>query len=80
VIWSWKGPRTEGSTHVTEIDSFAIDILRVAPEPRGASFVPLGESTGDWALLVAGGLVFRFFKHDESGEASSARDRPPSQA
>jgi aminoglycoside 2''-phosphotransferase len=61
-----EGAANRDSANVTDIDSFALDILQVAPELRGASFATLGEGMDNRALLVAGELVFRFPKHAES--------------
>jgi aminoglycoside 2''-phosphotransferase len=49
-----------------DIDSLELDILRIAPELRGASFASLGEGMDNRALLVAEEFVFRFPKHTEA--------------
>lgn len=49
-----------------DIDSFEREILRVAPEFRGASFAPLGQGMDNHAVLVADEFVFRFPRHPEA--------------
>jgi aminoglycoside 2''-phosphotransferase len=63
-----EGSWIKGSAAPMDIESFEEDVLRVAPELRGASFAPLGEGMDNRALLVADAFVFRFPKHPEAAE------------
>jgi aminoglycoside 2''-phosphotransferase len=59
---------SRGFATVRDIEPFEEDILRVAPELRGASFSPLGEGMDNRAVLIADEFVFRFPKHPEAAE------------
>jgi hypothetical protein len=68
VIGQSKGAVSRGFATVRDIEPFEEDILRVAPELRGASCSPLGEGMDNRAVLIADKFVFRFPKHPEAAE------------
>jgi aminoglycoside 2''-phosphotransferase len=51
-----------------DFEPFRDDVLRVAPELRGAPFTPLGEGMDNRSFLVGDEIVFRFPKHPEAAE------------
>ena len=51
-----------------DIQPYALDVLRVAPELRGAPMTPMGEGMDNRAFLVGDGFVYRFAKHAEASD------------